>query len=63
MKENNKGDLHNDNLSNEEEFVDIQSGLVMNSNEFNQRILKGQYPGYYVGTDLIGQLTDDPEEG
>jgi hypothetical protein len=63
MTENNKGDLHNDNLSNEEEFVDIQSGLVMNRNEFNQRIQKGQYPGYYVGTDLNGQLTDDLEEG
>jgi len=47
----------------EEEFMDIQTGAVMSRSEFNARIKDGQYPGYYVGVNHPGKLTDNDIDG
>lgn len=50
--DDNRMELTNtDYLSDEEEFVDIQTGTVMNREEFIAQIKSGKYPGYYVAPD------------
>ncbi len=57
MTENNTGNLNDEHLNHEEEFIDIQTGTIMSRGELNSRIQKGQYPGYYVRNDDL--LTDN----
>lgn len=35
-----------------EEFLDIQTGMVMSREEFIEKINNGEYPGYYVASSI-----------
>ncbi len=63
MKKENNENIKLDQLMDEEEFMDIQTGTVMSRSEFNARIKDGQYPGYYVGVHHPGKLTDNDIDG
>lgn len=63
MNKDNPDKVNNDYLNDEEEFMDIQTGMIMNRSEFNSKIKNGQYPGYYVTDDHADQLTDGDLEG
>jgi hypothetical protein len=63
MEKDNNEKIKSEHLMDEEEFMDIQTGAVMSRSEFNARIKDGQYPGYYVGVNHPGKLTDNDIDG
>ena len=46
MYDNRMNLTNTDYLSDEEEFLDIQTGTVMSREEFIAQINSGKYPGY-----------------
>ncbi|NLB53152.1 MAG: hypothetical protein GX808_09500 [Syntrophomonadaceae bacterium] len=52
MDDNRMNLTNTDYLSDEEEFLDIQTGTVMSREEFIAQINSGKYPGYYVASSL-----------
>ncbi len=57
---NNKIDSMNpENLNDDEEFLDIQTGTIMSRSEFVAKINNGKYPAYYVTPSINSDKSND----
>ncbi|HNX29272.1 MAG TPA: hypothetical protein PKN87_07645 [Syntrophomonadaceae bacterium] len=63
MNNDKDNGIKDNKFDDEEEFMDIQTGVVMSRSEFNTRIKNGHYPGYYVGPKHDWESFDNDLDG